>query len=59
MVIGVKLVGNKLTIIAELGKGVPSASGKTLVVATTNGFVGVEGSDIKVSLNVIKPREGG
>ena len=55
----IKLEGNTLTITATVSSGVPSSSGKSLVVATTNGFVGVEGSDIKVSLNVIKPRKGG
>ena len=54
----IKLEGDKLTITATIGSGVPSSSGKTLVVATTNGFVGVADSDIKVSLNVVKPRRG-
>ena len=53
----IKLEGNKLTITATLDSGTPSASGKTMVVATTNGFVAVAGTDIKVSLNVIKPRK--
>ena len=52
----ISLSGNKLIITCDLGSGVPSKSGKTSIVATTNGFVGVAGSDIKVSLNVIKPR---
>ena len=55
----IKLEGDKLTITATISSGVPSASGKTLVVATTNGFVSVPDSDIKVSLNVVKPRRGG
>lgn len=55
----IKLIGDKLTITTTISSGVPSSSGKSLVVATTNGFVGVDGSDIKVSLNVIKPRKGG
>lgn len=55
----IKIVGNTLTITAVIGSGIPSSSGKTLVVATTNGFVSVPDSDIKVSLNVIKPRKGG
>ena len=55
----IKVVGDKLTIICTIGSGVPSSSGKSLVVATTNGFVRVPDSDIKVSLNVIKPRKGG
>jgi len=52
----IKVVGNKLTITADLGSGVPSSTGKTLVVATTNGFQAVAGTDIRVSLNVVKPR---
>jgi len=55
----IKIEGDKLTITATISSGVPSSSGKSLVVATTNGFVGVADSDIKVSLNVIKPRKGG
>ena len=52
----IKLEVNKLTIAVLLGDGTPSASGKTLVVATTNGFISVAGSDIRLSLNVVKPR---
>ena len=51
-----RVEGNKLIIIAEIGPGKSSASGKTLVVASTNGFVPVAGSDLKVSLNVIQPK---
>lgn len=53
----IKLEGDKLTITAIISSGVPSKSGKTNIVATTNGFVGVPDSDIKVSLNVIKRRK--
>ena len=52
----IKVEGNTLTITCPLGSGVPSKSGKTLVVATTNGFADVPNSNIKVSLNVIKPK---
>ena len=55
----IKVEGDKLTITCTLGSGVPSSSGKTLVVATTNGFQAVTGTDIRVSLNVIKSRKGG
>ncbi len=55
----IKLEGTTLTITATISSGVPSSSGKTLVVATTNGFVAVPDSNIKVSLNVVKPRKGG
>ncbi len=46
--------GKTLTIVADIGPGERSASGKSLVVATTNGFIAVDGSDIRVSLNVIR-----
>ena len=55
----IKVTGNTLTITCTIGSGVPSSSGKSLVVATTNGFVAVADSDIKVSLNVIRPRRQG
>lgn len=43
-----------LVIDIPLSKGTLSASGKNLVVATTNGFAAVEGSDVRVSLNAIR-----
>jgi hypothetical protein len=50
-------VKNKsLIITCPLNGGTPSKTGKSLVVATTNGFVEVPNSDIKVNLNAIKPR---
>ena len=49
-----KLVGDKLTITIPIGKGTLSSSGKNLTVATTNGFVQVPNSDLRISLNVIK-----
>ena len=52
-----KVTGNKLTITVTLEKGTLSSSGKSLVVATTGGFVAVEGTDLKVNLNVIKPNK--
>ena len=48
--------GDEVTITAKLGAGTPSSTGKSILVATTNGFVPVTGSDIKVSLNIIKPK---
>lgn len=51
-----KVEGNTLTITCPLGSGVSSKSGKTLVVASSKGFVAVPESDLKVSINVIKPR---
>lgn len=52
----IKLEGNVLTITCPLSNGVPSQSGKTLIVATTNGFTVVPNSTLRLSLNVIKPR---
>lgn len=52
----IKVEGNNLIIKAPLSSGVSSRSSKTLVVATTNGFVDVPDSNIRVSLNAIKPR---
>jgi len=49
-----KIEGTKLTIVADLGKGTPSKSGKSTILATTSGFTTVAGTGIKVSLNVIK-----
>ena len=49
--------GNKILIEAELTPGVPSSTGKSLVVFSTSGFVPVEGSDLKLSINIIKPRK--
>jgi NAD(P)H-flavin reductase len=53
----IKKEGNNLTITCPLGSGVPSSTGKTLILATTNGFQPVPGTDLKVSLNVIKSRK--
>ena len=53
----IKVKGDKLTITTTLGSGIPSSTGKTLIVATTNGFQAVAGTDIRVSLNVIKPKK--
>ena len=52
----IKVTGNKLTLTCELGKGVLSSTGKSLVVATTNGFVPIDGTEFKLSLNVIKTK---
>jgi len=51
-----KVVGQTLTITCQLSPGTTSKSGKTLLVATTNGFTPVDGTNLRVSLNVIKPR---
>lgn len=59
MAIQVQKDGNRLTILVDLSSGVPSASGKTLVLATTSGFQPIESDpSVKISLNVIKSRRG-
>jgi len=58
----ITLQGNTLTITAEVpdkGKGVPSRSGKTLVLASTRGNQKVtaeDGREIVVGLNVFEYR---
>ncbi len=51
----VKIEGDKLVITIELQKPTPSASGKTLVVATTHGNMVtdcvIEGKPVVVGLN--------
>ena len=44
-----------LEIRVKLGPGTPSSTGKSLVVASTGGFVLV-GESVKVNLTAIKPR---
>jgi len=49
--------GHILTIKVDLTKEFgPSSSGKTIIVATTEGNVDVPGSEVKVGLNCYKPR---
>lgn len=55
MAISVKVEGNKLIITADLETPTPSASGKTLVVASSRGNITttatVDGKPIKLGLN--------
>lgn len=48
----VKVTGKKMVITADLTGTAPSKSGKSILVATTSGFV--EEGGYKVALNVIK-----
>jgi hypothetical protein len=49
--------GNILTIKVDLAKEFgPSSSGKTLIIATTEGNAPVPGSEAKVGLNVYKKK---
>ncbi|HET9870945.1 MAG TPA: hypothetical protein VFR02_10685 [bacterium] len=52
-----KVEGNILTLRVDLSKEFgPSASGKTIIVATTEGNVSVPDRDEKVGLNVYKKK---
>lgn len=49
--------GDILTIRVDLSKSFgPSSTGKTTIVASTEGNAAIEGTDVKVGLNVFKPR---
>jgi len=54
----ITIVGQILNIKVDLtAETIPSKSGKTLIIASTEGNVrAIAGSDIKVGLNVYKPR---
>ncbi|MCZ7555135.1 MAG: hypothetical protein M5R41_01860 [Bacteroidia bacterium] len=55
-----RVEGNILTITVDLSKEFgPSSSGKTIIIATTEGNVSVEGAeDKKIGLNVYKKPTG-
>lgn len=55
--ITIKVNESKMIIEADLSNGVTSKTGKSLIIASTNGFTSVDGTDYKVNLNVIKPRK--
>ena len=46
----------KVSMELELTPGVVSKSGKSKIVFSTGGFIPVEGTDLKVSINIIKPK---
>jgi hypothetical protein len=60
MAIETKIEGNKLIIICDLEKPTPSASGKTLVVASTRGnmktSLTVNGKPLTIGLNAYIPK---
>lgn len=50
-----KVTGNKLTIEVDLSKTFgPSKSGKTIIVASTEGNQKVEGTEVVMGLNLYK-----
>jgi hypothetical protein len=52
-----KLEGNILTIKVDLTKEFgPSSSGKTIIIASTEGNVSVPDKDVKIGLNVYKKK---
>jgi len=56
-VIGITQEGSGEVVIRFIpDAGILSKSGKSKVVTTTSGFVGIAGTDMQVSLNVIKPK---
>ena len=50
----VKVTGKKIVIEDTMTAGKLSKSGKSYLVASSNGFLDVEGTDLRVSYNVIK-----
>ena len=52
-----KIEGEFITIRMKMNPNPkPSSTGKSLIVASTGGYLPLEGSDIKFSVNVIKCR---
>jgi hypothetical protein len=51
--VDIKVEGTKMIITADLTGNERSKSGKSIIKATTNGFVDAEGTPYRVSLNVI------
>ena len=52
-----KVEGNMMTITVDLSKDFgPSSSGKTTIIATTEGNVTIPGRDEKIGLNIYKKK---
>ena len=55
--VDIKVEGNILTIKVDLTKEFgPSSSGKTIIIASTEGNVAVPGRDEKIGLNVYRKK---
>ena len=53
----IKTDGKTLTLTTALTAGTPSKTGKTLVLASSGGFISVPGADgVKINVTVIKTR---
>lgn len=50
----IRVKGGYLEIRQKLSAGRPSASGKTLVVASTGGFKPIDGSEVSLNLTATK-----
>lgn len=47
---------NKLVITIDLGvEGTPSSSGKSTIIASTQGNAAIPGTDLKLGLNLYRP----
>jgi hypothetical protein len=54
-----KVEGTTLTITVDLSKDFgPSSSGKTTIIATTEGNVSLPGREEKIGLNIYKKKSG-
>lgn len=55
--VDVSVTGNVLTITVDLSKELgPSSSGKTMIIATTEGNVSIPGREEKLGVNVYKKK---
>lgn len=55
--VDVSVTGNMLTITVDLSKELgPSSSGKTTIIATTEGNVSIPGREEKLGVNVYKKK---
>lgn len=56
--VNLTITDNKLCIEVDLAQDFgPSSSGKSVVIATTEGNKTVPGTDVKIGLNVYKPNK--
>ena len=56
--VNLKAVENKLLIEVDLNQDFgPSGSGKSIVIATTEGNKVIPGTDVKIGLNIYKPNK--
>ena len=56
-IVEAKIINGSLHLVIPLSAGVPSKSGKTIVAATSSGFVDVPNTEYRISYNIIKNRK--